>query len=281
MELSLPRQEYFDRANPALIQLNRYLVGVFRRDTTGKVVTVGSGFLVELAGEHYVATAGHNLEEDPFGVTIWWFQSGSSGESLEGPELLAACEPERRIAYRVEENGVDLGLILLRNPKRLLQAGKSFYQVDALREKQQEVPQNSLFFLLGFPARYAETVLIDRTPGGVYLPRPAEMQQLQSIAIPCFYGMTQAEEEWFEIRADCKDPAPENDHTLHYGGYSGGPVFRLISARGLEGDPAGFELFGLEFSQRAFTQHALLKCHYIHQWCSFAESQRTNVSKGA
>ena len=278
MELELTQQEYLERAEPALIQLNRHLVGVFRRDVHGRVTTVGSGFLVKLAGEHYVATAGHNLEEDPFGVTIWWFQPGSLAESLEGAELLAACEPDPRISYLVDGE-LDLGLILLRNPKQLLDAGKSFYQVDHLKEKQ-PVPENTLYFLLGFPARYAKTIQIRRTPGGVYLPESAPMTQMESIPIPFFDGLAQAQEEWFEMKAECKDPDPTEEQTLHYGGYSGGPVFRLVSAQGLDGDPAGFELFGLEFSQRAFRHYAMLKCHYIQRWCSFAESHQSNASRG-
>jgi hypothetical protein len=284
MELALTYQDILTRANPALIRLmDRHLIGVFERDEHGRLAHFGSGILVQLGSAHYVATAGHNLQENRRGLTLWWFRTDSLAQCLEGPELLEACGPEPRFSYRVEGDDVDLGLILLRDPKRLLDSGKAFYKLDDLHGEP-TWPHDSLLFLLGFPGRYVENKRVSRTPGGVYLRAQASLQQVQSIPIPCFSGLTQAREDWFEMKVECRDPDPKNNHTLDYRGYSGGPVFRLRDVKGLDGDPSGFELVGLEFSQRRSTHYALLKSHYIHQWCSFAptleqqtEEERTSA----
>lgn len=255
----------------ALRELYSHVVGLFTRDLWTKRFTyVSSGFLVEYQKEFYIATAGHNLDEEPMGLTVWLT---NQADVLEGAELREATGENPDIRSLVDEKaGLDLGLIKLEHTLPFKKAGKRFYQIpDEQHLSQKPIQKDALLFVVGYPGEYVSVKDIERTPGGIWLPSPVSMQTVTTMPIPCFGDVPEQSEVGFHLHVECKSPTGEE--SLSYAGCSGGPVFILSDLSGLKGDPRGFSLIGIEYFQSLHRHHAVLRCNFIKQWCRFCRGE--------
>ena len=243
---------------------SRYLVGLFNRPGGANTDTqqVASGFLVKYRGHHYIASCGHALESPDFDI---WLTANSS--FLAPTEV---CNPSVDIQF--VNDHFDLGYVRIENPQKFLDAGMSFLAMpDTFLEPLENWHHNSFFVLLGYPWSAVKMEPISASPGGIIAPGVSFFRQNFCNVSVNLQEVVSDTDTAFEIGTKARDPNP--DVAFHFGGFSGGPIFRLDSLSGLRGDPCGFQVVGIQFSQRLLSSDSvILKAHHIRHWATFVSA---------